>query len=186
MLHRWVCCLLICVLWQSQRVAAGEPSADFLTKLFMDVCVPNMGHPDKVRQWANERHLEPVIEPTALRVFVGPGGKGGAWAVPAQGGSFALAIRGTTEGCAVWARTAHPGEVEGNFKKIIEGVNRPGLKISIERNTASPSPVGQARALVYSIFANNAKTGFVFTMLTAERPGGAFQASLQVAPSSLP
>jgi hypothetical protein len=186
MLYRWLSCLLICVLLQSQRVKAGEPSAVFLTKLFIEVCVPNMGRSDKIRQWANEKHLQPVTEPVALRVFVGPGDKGGAWAVPARAGSFALAIRGTTQGCAVWARSADPGEIELNFKKVIEGVNRPGLKINIERNTTSPSPVGQARTLVYSIFANNAKTGFVFTMLTAERPGGAFQGSLQVARSSLP
>jgi hypothetical protein len=127
-----------------------------------------------------------VTDPTALGLFVGAGDKGGAWAVPSRVGNFALAIRGQTQGCAVWARIAHPGEVEANFVRIIEGVKRPGLKVDIERDSTSPSPVGQARVLAYSIFANNARKGFVFTMLTAERPGGAFQASLQVAQSSLP
>jgi len=181
-----LCLVVFSTLLQSQPVVAGEAAADFLTKLFIDVCIPNMGNPDKVREWANEKHLEPVTNPTALGLFVGTGDKGGAWVVPARVGNFALAIRGQTEGCAVWARTAHPGEVEANFARIIEGVKRPGLKINVERDTTSPSPVGRARALVYSIFADNARKGFMFTMLTAERPGGAFQASLQVARSSLP
>jgi hypothetical protein len=127
-----------------------------------------------------------VTEPQALRVFVGDGDKGAAWAVPAQAGNFALAIRGMTEGCTVWAQRADPKEVEANFKTIVEGVKRPGLNVKIESDTTSPSPVGQARALVYSMFANGTRTGFVFTMLTAERAGGPFQASLQVAPSRSP
>jgi hypothetical protein len=35
--------------------------------------------------------------------------------------------------------------------------------------------------LVYNVAAPSAPTSFEFTMLTAERPGGAFQASLQAA-----
>src|SRR4051812_18299527 len=112
--------------------------------------------------------------------------KGAAWAVPAQAGHFVLAIRGMTAGCAVWAQSADPKQVEANFKTVVEGVKRPDLTIKTERDTISPSPVGQARAVVYSVFANGAQTGFVFTMLAAERSGGPFQASLQVAPSRLP
>ena len=183
---RYIWLGLICALLQSQPAAAGEPAADFLTKLFLEVCVPNMGRPDKVRAWANERRLGPVTNPASVSVFVGPGDKGGAWALPAGVGNFAVAIRGQTEACTVWAQSASPGDVEINFKKLMEGVNRPGLKMKVERDATAPTPVGQARPLVYSLFANDARQGFAFTMLTAERSGGPFQATLQVSKATMP
>jgi hypothetical protein len=165
-------------------VAAADPGADFLTKLFINVCIPNLGQPMKVREWAEQHHLGQIESSTALDVFVGPGGNGAAWAISAAEGSFALSIRGITQGCAVWARTANPGEVMTNFKKIVEGIKRPGIDVTVDKDTVSPSPVGEAHALVYNVTAPNAPTSFEFTMLTAERPGGAFQASLQAAKAS--
>jgi hypothetical protein len=147
----------------------------------MNVCVPNMGKPEQVRAWANEKHLPAITADMPLSIFVGPGGKGGAWFVPSDAGSFALSIRGTTEACAVWARKADPGEVESNFKKMMEGVARPGIETSIVEDKTVPTPSGQARSLIYKIKAPDSPVGFLFTMLTAERPGAAFQVSLQLA-----
>jgi len=164
-----------------QPAEAIDPAAEFLTKLFMNVCVPNLGQPAKVREWAEQHHLAQIQNPAALGLFVGSGGKGAAWAVPAADGSFVVSIRGETQACAVWARTADPREVITNFKRIIEGVKRPGIQVSIDKDTVSPSPVGEARALVYNVTAPGAPTSFEFILLTAERPGGAFQASMQAA-----
>ena|SRR5437667_2839888 len=55
--------------------AGGDASANFLVKLFMDVCIPDVGAPQKVRAWAEEHHLQEVTNPIALDLFVGPGGK---------------------------------------------------------------------------------------------------------------
>jgi hypothetical protein len=164
----------------AQSVSAMEPAASFLVKLFMDACIPNMGHPEKVRAWADQRHLQAVTSPTALALFVGL--KGVAWAVPSSLGSFALSIRGRTEGCAVWARTADPLDVETAFKKILEGVKRPGLEVRIDKGSTDQSPVVQVRSLVYNVRAVGAPSGFEFLMQTAEKPGGAFQASMQLHP----
>lgn len=161
--------------------AAADPAANFLTKLFVSACVPNLSQPTKVREWAEEHHLAPIQSPAALGVFVGPGGNGAAWAVPALVGNYALSIRGTTQACAVWARAANPNDVLSSFKKLVEGVKRPGIQITVDKDTISPSPVGNVHVLVYSVSAVNVPASFVFTMLTAERTGGVFQASLQVA-----
>jgi hypothetical protein len=75
--------------------AAADPAAQFLVKLFTTVCIPNLGQPIKVRDWAQERHLQEIQNPAALNVFVGAGDRGAAWAIPATEGSFALSIRGT-------------------------------------------------------------------------------------------
>jgi len=164
-----------------QSVAIADPAAEFLTKLFITVCVPNLGQPARVREWAQGHQLSEIQNPVALGLFVGPGDKGAAWAVPSGQGSFALSIRGTTQACAVWARAADPGETLVLFQKLIEGVKRPGIEITIDQDTVSPSPVGDAHALVYNVTARNAPTSFEFTLLTSGRTGGAFQASMQAA-----
>ncbi len=117
----------------------------------------------------------------ALKLFVGPGDKRAAWAVPAAEGSFALSLSGTTQACAIWARTANSNDVETYFKRIIEGVKRPGLVVRIDQDKTVPRPLGPARALVYNVTSPNARTSLEFTMLTAEQPGGPFQASVQAA-----
>jgi len=169
------------VLTLTQPAAAADPAAQFITKLFIDVCVPNLGQPAGVREWAQAHRLPQIQSPAALGLFVGSGSNGAAWAIPAQQGTFALSIRGTTQACAVWARAADPSEVTANFQRIVEGVKRPGISVRVQKDETSPSPSGDAHALVYNVGAPNAPTGFLFTLLTAERPGGAFQASMQAA-----
>ena len=92
----------------STTAVADDASASFVTRLFIDVCVPNVGQAENVRAWALEKKLAEVTSPSALEVFVGAGDGGAAWAVPTSFGSFALSIRGRTHACATWARTADP------------------------------------------------------------------------------
>jgi hypothetical protein len=173
--------LLLCF---AQRATAADDRATFLVKLFNAVCIPNMGNPEGVRAWSAAKHLGQIEAAAPLGVFVGPGANGAAWAIPTSFGKFALSIRGKTEGCAVWAQAADPAEVEADFKIIVTGVQRPGIKVRVDSDTSTDTPVGRARTLVYSVIAPGAPTGFEFTMLTAERAGGGFQASIQVAKAS--
>jgi hypothetical protein len=165
----------------ASNVFAADPGATIITKLYIDVCVPNMGKPDQVRAWAADKHLPPITAETALAVFVGPGAQGGAWFVPSDAGSFVVSIRGTTAACAVWARTADPNEVESTFTKLIQSVARPGIDTTKMEDKTVDSSFGRARSLIYSIKMPDSPQSFIFTMLTVERPGGAFQASLQLA-----
>jgi hypothetical protein len=170
-------------------VLADEASGNFLLRLFDQVCVPNIGRPEKIRAWAAARHLETVSAPAALAIFVGDGTKGAAWAVPSSIGSFALSIRGTTQACAVWASRADTKEVEAGFIRLMEGVRRPGLDVNIESDTTSATASGQARALLYTVWPTSPTSqpwGFTFMLVTAERPGGPFQASIQGAVASRP
>jgi hypothetical protein len=186
MFHHRIVLIAVLIVSAPASTRANEPNANFVLRLFIDACIPNMGHPEKVRAWAAEQHLPEVTAPPALELFVGAGTKGAAWAVPSSLGSFALSIRGTTEACAVWARTADPVEVAAGFQKIMDGVTRPGLDVGIESDTTTATHVGQARSLAYHVWPSTGQTGFVFTMLTAEHPGGGFQASIQVARATRP
>jgi hypothetical protein len=103
MRRAWLIALFAAVIGPASA-AGADPAANVLVKLFMDVCIPDVGQPQKVRAWAEEHHLQEVTSQIALDLFVGPGGKGVAWTVPSTIGSFALSIRGKTEACAVWAR----------------------------------------------------------------------------------
>jgi acyl-coenzyme A synthetase/AMP-(fatty) acid ligase len=162
---------------------ADDPAANFVTRLFTEVCIPNMGHPDKVRAWADQKKLPRIDSPEALRVFVGAGANGSAWYLPSSLGNFSLSIRGTTEACAVWAREANPADVDTMFRKIMEGVKRPGLQVAIFDQQNRLTPVGEARSLVYSVRPTTGPNGFLFTLLTSQNPGSAFQVSMQVARS---
>ncbi len=50
--------VLLGLLTVAQPARADDPAATFLVKLFINVCTPNMGQPDKIRAWANEHHLQ--------------------------------------------------------------------------------------------------------------------------------
>jgi hypothetical protein len=162
----------------------ADPAAAIFTKIFIEACVPNMGRADLVRSWITGKRLLPITSEAALDVFVGPGERGGAWAIPSKEGNFAISIRGVTEACAIWAMAANSADVYELFKKLIDGVRRPGIEVTKIEDKIVSTPVGKARSVAYLVRKPDSPAGFVFTMLTAERSGGAFQASLQVAKST--
>jgi hypothetical protein len=161
--------------------ADDDPAASFLTQAFAEACIPNMGRPADVKKWADDKHLGKIENQTALAVFVGAGGKGGAWVLPSAYGNFALSIRGASEGCAVWARTANPAVVEKFFKQIVEGVKRPEMNIRVDQDSTLSNPsFGQVRSLAYYVAGVGKPSGLEFILHTTEKPGGPFQASLEV------
>jgi hypothetical protein len=160
--------------------AAADVRADFVTKLFTSVCIPHMSDPDGVRAWAAERHLTPIEAGPARDAFAGPGKDGAAWMMTTAWGRFALSIRGDTQACAVWARVADPAEVETSFKGLVNGVKQPKIEVHVDKDTLAPTPWGQSHTLVYTLVTPGAASGFEFTMVTMERPGGAFQAAMLV------
>ena len=163
-------------------MAEDDAAASFLTKLYMTVCIPNVGQPANVRAWAAEKHLPPVTSGVALSVFVGPGDHGGAWAVPSAFGSFALSLRGESQACAVWARTASASEVEEHFKRILENAARPGVDVVLVKDSRDATAGGSVHTLTYSVTGSDKRVGgFLYTMQVVDRPGGAFQASMQTA-----
>lgn len=181
-MRRLILTSLLVVGITSTTAVADDASASFVTRLFINVCVPNVGQAENVRAWALEKKLVEVTAPAALEVFVGAGDGGAAWAVPTSFGSFALSIRGKTHACAAWARAADPVEVEGNFRKILEGAARPGVVVKVVEDANAPGPTGVIHTLVYAVSnAGDAGRGNLYTLQTAEKPGGAFQATLQAA-----
>jgi hypothetical protein len=109
-----------------------------------------------------------------------------AWSVPGPGPQwFALSLRGALGACAVWAQQADPQQVLSGFLKGVADPANPDVTVRKVGEKTSTTPFGRLTMMLYLI-ERKAPGGFLFTVLTSERPGGAFQASLQVAPVSEP
>lgn len=162
---------------------AADPAANFVTHLFVDACVPNIGRPDHVRAWAEAKHLPQVTDPVPLAIFVGPGGRGAAWAAVSDAGQFALSLRGETEACAVWARHADPRYVELYFRGFAGGLARAGVVLKTFLDKTIDTPYGAVRELVFETGVPTSPRHVILTLLVAEHPGGPFQVSIQAAMS---
>jgi hypothetical protein len=194
------------------QARAADSNAAYLSNLFGTACLANLGNPEGTRKWAQDQHLAPITDPATFQVFAGPGavppdaapptGPGAAettdpadagstapspvqpaaWSVPGPGPQwFALSLRGAIGACAVWAQQADPQQVLSAFLKGVADPAQPGIDVHKVAEKTSPTPFGTLTMMIYLI-AGKASRDFLFTVLTAERPGGAFQASLQVAP----
>jgi hypothetical protein len=186
----------------------GDANAEFLSRLFGVACLANLGKPEATRQWAVDHHLTAITEPAAFQVFAGPqpepskpaapatapdsgpagppGVRPAAWFVPGPGKEwFALSLRGGLGACAVWAQEADPGSVTNAFLKGVRDPERPDIEVRNIGERVSTTRFGKLSIIFYLIGAA-ARRGFLFTVVTSEHPGGAFQASLQVAPVGTP
>lgn len=187
--------------------AADDPNAAYLSRLFGEACLHHLGDPEATRQWAQDQHLTPITDPAAFEVFAGPGAKPpnatapaettgpdpaaptvqpAAWFVPGPGQqAFALSLRGGIGACAAWAREADPQAVSNAFLTGVKDPEKPDVAVRDVGERVSTTPFGRLSIIFYVIEAA-ARRGFLFTVITSERPGGAFQASLQVAPLPAP
>jgi hypothetical protein len=180
-MRKAVFALIVAIITTPVRAAdEGDGQANYLTRLYMAACIPNMGHPERVRAWAEDHHLQEITDPIPLSVFVGPGDGGAAWSVPTSIGAFAISIRGGSHACATYARQANPVLVESNFKTIVDGVKRPGIEVRVERDETVPTAYGKGRTLAYIVTLPDADKGFEQIMQTMEKPGGGFQAVLML------
>jgi|HubBroStandDraft_1064217.scaffolds.fasta_scaffold238524_2 hypothetical protein len=198
------------------QAAARETNAAYLQGLFAAACLANLGNPEGTRKWAADHQLAAITDPASFQVFAGPGAeppdpmaptdpgsavaiapgepgsptasrvKPAAWTVPGPGPhGFVLSLRGAIGACGVWAQQADPQQVLSEFLKGAADPANPDVTVRKVAEKTSTTPFGILTMMIYLI-AGKAPGGFLFTVLTSERPGGAFQASLQVAPVSEP
>lgn len=155
-------------------------AANDLLDLFSQVCMKNLGKPEGVQAWAADRHLTSVENPEALKIYAG--GEGGAvWAVRTPAGQFVLAIRTPSHACAVFADKADPQVVEGYVGQLMQALKQTGRPVAVLKDDQSQTSVGNRHALLYAVGGGSGPTLELFTVITDERPGGPYQATVQVA-----
>ena len=164
---------------------AYDAAANTVTKLFINGCLNNLGRPEATKAWAKVAGLQDITSGPFLKLFVGDGDKGGAWAFVTDAGHFAVSIRGTSQGCVAWAQAADPAETRANFERLMEGVPRLGLTVTKVEDSARESSFGQFRNLTYRVMPDQGEVGYEFILLTADKSGGAFQVSIEAVRGSL-
>ena len=180
--------LIICIctfafFTTSETAEAADPDSVFFTQMFMNICLPNLGMPDKIRDYAKQHAFMPLTTEPYVDVFVGLGGKGAAWLVPSPTKThFALSIRGATEACAIWAQKIDPAYTEAAFTKIIEGTVRPGVSIAKEGDSFDQTQFGKSHTIIYHVFSPSTGRGFEFAFVDSEKSGGLYQASIIASP----
>ena len=172
-------CALALLLLQGAISAQADPNADLLTDVFVKVCLPNTGSPEAITAWAAERHLPEITNAAGRKVFVGDGPSGTAWWLHGETTELVLSIR-STGACAVFAGNADPTALSGHFDEIVDRLSTHGTEVAALPDRSEPGPNGTRVGKLKIFSAPDKRKLLVLTFITDERPGGAFQGSLQI------
>lgn len=161
---------------------ADDQRANSLVGVFTQACLPNVGNPRAVRAWAAEKHLTPVTNPDGQRMFIGDGSDGAAWFFQVADVPAVLSIRSQTQACAIYGEAADPVVFREWFEMIVRSLTTtPGIKATTLREDDQIGQYGHrvGKVVLVAPF-EHPPTGRIFTLITNERPGGAYQVTLQL------
>ena len=145
-------------------------------RLFTEVCTRNLGHPEGVTAWARDHHLAVIVDPQATAIY---GEGGSSWNVGLPSGSFVLALRSSTHACAVFGDKLDAGAVETAVQKMVDELKAAGSQVSVLKDDQAQTNLGRRHGVVYSI-GNGRSRSLLLNVITNERAGGAYQATIQV------
>jgi hypothetical protein len=160
--------------------SARAQASNDLQDLFSQACLKNLFHPERVRSWATDHHLTSVQSAEAVAVYAGAGEGGAVWSAPMPSGLFVLALRAQTQACAVFADKADPGAVEAYVGQLMDAQKRTGSAVTVVKEDQTPTPFGRRHAILYMVGGSGSPTMSLFVVITNERPGGPYQATVQV------
>jgi hypothetical protein len=155
-------------------------SSNDLMALFTQACTTNLGRPEGVKAWAADHQLASIQDPQAIAVYGGEGGS--VWSVRAPSGVLALALRGASQACAVFGDKLDSGLVEKSVRQIVDQMKAAGAPVTILKDDNAQTDFGRRHGIVYAIGDNRPKL-LMLNVITNERPGGAYQATVQIAAS---
>jgi hypothetical protein len=166
-------CFFVKPAHSDDKTAAGDAFV-----LFTQACMQDPGNPDSTRAWAASHHLAVVTNPRGLQIFAGgPGGS--AWQILDRSTPLVLAIRATTNICAVFAERADPAALTTRFEQLIAALpagSGPPQRLP-DRTKAGTFGVRTMKVVLDQAPKQKLLT---FMLMTDERPGGVFQVTIQV------
>jgi hypothetical protein len=145
--------------------------------LFTEVCTTTLGHPEGVKAWATDHHLASIQDPQAVAVYGGEGGS--VWSVRLPSGVFALALRGATQTCAVFGDKLDSDLVEKSVQQLVDQMKTAGIPASVLKEDTAQSDFGRRHGVAYAL-GNTVSKLLILNFITNERPGGAYQATVQI------
>lgn len=182
--------LTLMVLAAGSALAADDPNltrdprSNDLMQTFAQACLGRtLGDPDATRAWAADKHLPELTSPEGRKIYIGEGPSGAAWFFQIGTIHAVLAIRGTGA-CAIFGEAADPAAFQQWLDKLVSTLSaaRPGTGVTTLQNDSEPGPFGNhiGKVVLLKPFPS-ADSAVTFTLITHERPGGAYQVTLQVA-----
>jgi hypothetical protein len=154
----------------------SDPGADAATAVFTEACLRTMGHVDRVTQWAQAHSLSP-----ALANGLGGDGQTEKWVFVSGGAKIALVVNSSKQSCTVFAdRAAQDGILKG-FGTVANSMSALNGSSNVKVEKAkTEGQFGSVLSASFTVARNNFFDHVIGRMVAVERPGGPFQALLQV------
>ena len=162
---------------------AKDTNAVAMMQLFSLSCLANAAAADKVRDFAAEKRLIPVADPTIIEaLFADPTMPGEAWELPSPTDKyFVLSMQENPGVCSVGAEAVDSAELVSNFKKLQTSFEKSGLMAKVERDETFKTKDGERRIIYMST--RSSEFGNYFYALQVGTGGGSpFGATIRISP----
>jgi hypothetical protein len=160
---------------------AEDPRANSLVEIFTQACLRNVGNPDAVYAWASEKKLSPITNPEGQKVFIGDGNGGAAWNFRIANINAVLSIRSQAQTCAIYGEAADVSELHRWFDVIVGVSIGVGVKATTLKDDDQVGEFGHriGKVILLKPF-EKPPTERILALITNERPGGAYQVTMQI------
>ena len=155
----------------------ADQQANAVARLFMDGCTANLGDEPKLNEWIRQNKLRPTDSGFAQKVLQGQPGE--VWSATSQIGDF-LVVVGSPYRCAVWARRANARLAVEHFQRLVKGVERPGLSVTLEKDQEIQGQGGKYRQVVYMLRKQGSAAGWAMLATASESAAAEVQVRFTV------
>lgn len=166
------------------NASAREQQTVFMAT-FEEVCLTGNGKLDNIRDWAERHHMKEVNGADARKVYTGSSEGGHAWWMQEDGTFFVIASRVPSSACAVFTSAADPAQVLDYVQQLPKTLSGkwPNVVAIPDKDESGPFGHRRGRAILFST--PNGDRTLLITSIFNDRPGGPYQATLQVSRTSV-
>lgn len=160
--------------------ANADSSAVPLISTFEAVCLEGNGSQEFIKKWVDKEHFKAVNGLDARKLYAGTTEAGRAWFKQTDTAILIVAIRGAANACAVFSDKAPQSEVMEYIEKNLpqKFAERWPATVRI-KDDARVGEFGVRRGRVIALGTSTQPVSVMITVITNERPGGPYQATIQ-------
>jgi hypothetical protein len=154
----------------------SDPGADAATAVYTQACIRNMGHVERVTQWAEAHSLKPV---TAGEL--NQSSRNVKWVFVSGGSKIALLVSPTNQSCTVLADRAGQDGILKGFGALAQSMVAMNGAANVKvKKARTDGQFGSMLTAEFTVARNHFFDHIIGRMVAVERPGGPFQVLLQV------
>jgi hypothetical protein len=154
----------------------SDSGADAATAVYTQACIRNMGHVERVTQWAEAHSLKPV---TAGEL--NQSSQSVKWVFVSGGSKIALLVSPTNQSCTVLADRAGQDGILKGFGALAQSMVAMNGAANVKvKKARTDGQFGSMLTAEFTVARNHFFDHIIGRMVAVERPGGPFQALLQV------